>query len=405
MRRAAGRLGAAVIVAGGVVAAGAPVGAAPAERAEVVPGAGMATHYDSDGGGNCSFPAGETDGLDVALSEVEYGTADACGGYLDVTGPEGTVRVQITNRCPECEVGHIDLSRAAFERIAPLEAGQVDVTYTLVRDPEVDEPIALRVKEGSSRWWMQIQVIDAGNPIASVELERRDGWRSLSRSRDNFWTAEDPGPGDGPFTVRITDVNGHVATVGGVSLSPDEVQRTEVRLYGSGGGSGPPAPAPAPPPPTTAAPPPTAAPTTPAPTLPPTTLPPPTTVPPPTTTLPRVAAGSRPFDPDASGEVTAASDGGRAEALMAAIAVVVVTALGVAAVVVRRRRASAAGDPSSGAFAPLDPRSPTSTSPRTRPFDRPAFGPTARPAFGPPRPTAPAALPTPPAGTPPPARR
>jgi len=45
--------------------------------ADVVPGPGTATSYDSDGGGNCSFPPSGTHGLDVALSEVEYGTADA----------------------------------------------------------------------------------------------------------------------------------------------------------------------------------------------------------------------------------------------------------------------------------------------------------------------------------------
>ena len=36
--------------------------------------------------------------MDVALSHVEYGTADACGGYLDVDGPDGSVRVLITNQ-------------------------------------------------------------------------------------------------------------------------------------------------------------------------------------------------------------------------------------------------------------------------------------------------------------------
>ena len=50
----------------------------PADGSEVVPGARMATDYDSVDGGNCSLPAAPADHLDVALSEVEYGTADAC---------------------------------------------------------------------------------------------------------------------------------------------------------------------------------------------------------------------------------------------------------------------------------------------------------------------------------------
>jgi expansin (peptidoglycan-binding protein) len=227
----------------------------------------MATHYDSVDGGNCSLPAAPADHLDVALSHVEYGTADACGGYLDVTGPGGTVRVLVTNQCPECPVGHLDLSKTAFARLAPLEVGQVAVSYSLVRNPPLSQPIAVRVKTGSSRWWLQIQALDHGNPLAGFELLTADGWRSLVRTGDNYWMAENPGPGDGPFLVRITDIYGQTATADGIELAPDVVQRTGARLYGPGAGAPPPAPeAPAPPPETTTTgppPPPTKPPVTP----------------------------------------------------------------------------------------------------------------------------------------------
>ena len=219
-------------------------GAGPGAGAEVVPGDGTATHYDSVDGGNCSFTGPPDDHLDVALSEVEYGTADACGAYLDVTGPAGTVRVKVTNRCPECQVGHLDLSKTAFARIAPLEAGQVDVSYQLVRNPPVPGPITIRVKEGSSRWWLQIQADHHGNPLARFELQTDSGWRSLVHTQDNFWMAEDPGPGDGPFTVRLTDVLGQSVTIDGIDLVPNQVQATDARLYGAGAAPPPPPPAP-----------------------------------------------------------------------------------------------------------------------------------------------------------------
>jgi expansin (peptidoglycan-binding protein) len=240
-----------------------PPAAAPAS-AEVQPGTGTATHYDSTDGGNCSLPGPPADHLDVALSHVEYGTADSCGGYIDVTGPNGTVRVEITNQCPECDVHELDLSQTAFSRIGRLEDGVVPVSYELVRNPPLAQAIALRVKSGSSKWWLQIQPLDHGNPIARFELQTGSGWRSLVHTGDNFWMAENPGPGDGPFTVRITDIYGQSVTIDDVALAPDQVQRTTSRLYGSG--AAPPAP-----PPTTAAP--TTAPTT----APPTTAPPSTT--------------------------------------------------------------------------------------------------------------------------------
>ncbi|HET6952638.1 MAG TPA: expansin EXLX1 family cellulose-binding protein, partial [Acidimicrobiales bacterium] len=222
------------VVAAAVVVAGPVPGRA---GAEVTPGDGTATHYDSVDGGNCSFPAAPADHLDVALSEIEYGTADACGAYLDVTGPRGTVRVVVTNRCPECQPGHLDLSRQAFARIGDPAAGQIDVTYSLVRDPPLAETIGIRVKDGSSRWWLQLQALDHGNPLASVELATAGGWRSLVHTQDNFWMAENPGPGDGPLTVRITDIHGQSATIDGIAIAPGEVQRSDARLYGPGEGA------------------------------------------------------------------------------------------------------------------------------------------------------------------------
>jgi len=284
----------------------------------VVPGSGTATHYDSNGGGNCSFPGPSPDHLDVALSHVEYGTADACGGYLDVAGPNGTVRVEITNQCPECQVGHLDLSRTAFARIAALETGQVAVSYSLVRNPPLTEPIAIRVKNGSSRWWLQIQALDHGNPIASFELQTADGWRSLVHTDDNFWMAENPGPGDGPFTVRVTDIHGQSVTIDGIALAPDQVQRTDARLYDSGGA--------APPPPT--APPTTAAPTTLATT---TTLPPTTTA---TTATPQ----AREADELERAVATSADDEGPGTATTV-VAVGTFVVLAATALLLRRRLA------------------------------------------------------------------
>lgn len=289
----------------------------PGAVASVSPGTGMATHYDSTGGGNCSLVGPPADHLDVALSHVEYGTADSCGGYLDVTGPQGTVRVEITNQCPECDVHHLDLSKTAFARIAPLADGQVPVSYTLVRNPPLASPIAIRVKEGSSRWWMQIQALHHGNPLARFELQTSGGgWRTLVHTDDNFWMAENPGPGDGPFTVRLTDIHGQSVTIPGIALSPNQVQPTTARLYGAS--------SPAPPPPTTAAP------TTAA----PTTVPPTTTSAPTTTTTTATKPAARPATETAAVSPTP-DDPSSAGAIL--LAATTFTLLAAAAYAIRRR--------------------------------------------------------------------
>lgn len=194
---------------------------------------GKATHYALQaGGGNCSYPGPPADGLFVALGPAEYRAGAACGGYLEVTGPSGSVRVKVIDQCPECPAGHLDLSQKAFARLAPLGRGEIPVTYRQVADPPMPS-LSFRIKEGSSPYWLAILAIDHGNPLTSLEVRAGSGWRPLVREDYNYWLAES-GMGAGPFTVRLTDGRGHRAVVPGIQLAPGRVQQTQVGMYGPG---------------------------------------------------------------------------------------------------------------------------------------------------------------------------
>jgi expansin (peptidoglycan-binding protein) len=194
---------------------------------------GKATFYTlGSGGGNCSYVGPPADGLFVALGPGEYAAAAACGGYLDVTGPKGTVRVKIVDQCPECAAGHIDLSRAAFAKIADPVQGVVPVTYRAVVNPRLPGPLSFRIKEGASQWWFAVLVIDHGNPLRTVEARTAGGsWQRLTRTDYNYWLRES-GLGSGPYAIRLTDVYGQRATATGIQLQPERTQRTRVTMYG-----------------------------------------------------------------------------------------------------------------------------------------------------------------------------
>ncbi len=153
---------------------------------------GQATFYDSAGkGGNCSYPASPADQLYVALSPGEYAAAGACGGYLDVTGPKGSVRVKVMDQCPECKAGHIDLSQQAFARIGTPSAGIIKVSYRLVRNPPVPGGLTYRVKEGSSQYWLALLPDNHGNPVSRLEVRSSSGaWVALQHADYNYWIAE-----------------------------------------------------------------------------------------------------------------------------------------------------------------------------------------------------------------------
>jgi expansin (peptidoglycan-binding protein) len=196
---------------------------------------GEATHYElaAGGMGNCSYPSPPAGQLYVALSPAEYGAAAACGSYLQVTGPDGSVTAEVVDQCPECQAGHIDLSEQAFARIAPLNAGLVPVSYRTVADPPLPGPLSMLVKTGSSAYYLALLPINNGNPLASVAVRQGSGgWQELARTAYGYWLASS-GAGPGPFTVRLTDSLGHQATVGGITISPGVVQATGTSMYGA----------------------------------------------------------------------------------------------------------------------------------------------------------------------------
>jgi len=222
---------------------------AATRRAVPAPGVaytGQATHYEAHGGGgNCSYPAPPADQLYVALSPGEYAAAGACGGYLDVTGPKGSVRVKIMDQCPECTAGHLDLSKQAFARIGTLSDGIVKVSYRLVRSPRVPGSLAYRVKEGSSQYWLALLPDNHGNLVARLEVRSAGGWVALRHEDYNYWIAE-KGAGPGPFSVRLTDIYGAQVVSSGIALRPGVTQPTGQRA-GSGPAKAPrrtPSPAP-----------------------------------------------------------------------------------------------------------------------------------------------------------------
>ncbi|WP_433211854.1 expansin EXLX1 family cellulose-binding protein [Dactylosporangium sp. CS-047395] len=222
-RRALVGAGAGVLVAGAASVALLAQASGAACAATVGNTSGQATYYAADGSGNCSFDK-VSEPLVVALGNAEYQSGAACGGYLDVKGPKGSVRVKITDRCPECAPGHIDLSQQAFARIGVINDGIIKVSYSQVANPSVPGPMTVRVKEGSSRYWLALRFDNTGNPLSGAEIQVGGAWKALARTDYNYWIAES-GAGNGPFAVRVTDTAGRRTALNGVALTVGTVQK------------------------------------------------------------------------------------------------------------------------------------------------------------------------------------
>jgi expansin (peptidoglycan-binding protein) len=179
---------------------------------------GVATYYTfADGSGNCSFPPTPDDLNVAAMNNEEYAGSAVCGTCVFIQGPIGTVTVRIVDRCPECNVGHLDLSPSAFEQIARIEEGIVDITWHYV-PCNVEGPIRYHFKEGSNQWWTAVQVRNHTNRVDLFEyLDGSGTYRQVPRLDYNFFV-EESGMGPGPYTFRVSDQYGNVLEDSGIGF-------------------------------------------------------------------------------------------------------------------------------------------------------------------------------------------
>jgi expansin len=206
---------------------------------------GKSTFYGGNlGGGTCSFsgytlPAGL---YGVAYSGQAWNNAASCGACIKVTGPNGNTisamvrnicktqrdiwgrkvnNGQIVDQCPECEKSHLDLFQNGFEQIGTLSAGIIPTSYTFT-SCGISSPIVLRNKSGTSPYWFSMQVINANEPVATLEVSIDGGnsWKSTTRQFYNYFE-NSSGFGTSTVNVRVTSTTGKVLVIRDVQVASD----------------------------------------------------------------------------------------------------------------------------------------------------------------------------------------
>lgn len=177
---------------------------------------GEGTYYAATGNGSCSFgPSSDKPLLVGAMNAPDYDNSNVCGACAHVKGPKGEVTVRIVDLCPECKHGDIDLSPEAFEQLAPLVDGRIAISWQFV-PCNVTSPIVYHFKEGSNQWWSAVQIRNHRHAIAKFEWKSADGvWHDVPRVDYNYFI-DDKGMGPGPYTFRVTDVEGGVVEDTGI---------------------------------------------------------------------------------------------------------------------------------------------------------------------------------------------
>lgn len=181
--------------------------------------AGEATHYAANGTGKCSFEKPTAlPVLVAAASHADYASVASCGTCVVVVGPdESEILVRVVDRCPACKPGDLDLSRDAFQLLAPLAKGRIPIRWLPV-PCDVEGPIRYHFKLGSNAQWAAIQVRNHRYPIAALDVKTNGELIPLERTDYNFFVGKALGPG--PYTLRVTDARGQTHVDTGVT-GPD----------------------------------------------------------------------------------------------------------------------------------------------------------------------------------------
>jgi len=176
---------------------------------------GDGTYYGATGAGACSYDASPGNLMVAAMNAPQWQNSQVCGTCVDVTGPKGTVTVRIVDLCPGCKSGDLDLSEQAFTMIADKAAGRVKISWVAVACG-VSGPLGLHFKEGSNAYWMAVQVLNSRLPIKNIELQQGSNWVGLAGQSYNYYVADSPDPGPGPYTFRITASDGQQVVESGI---------------------------------------------------------------------------------------------------------------------------------------------------------------------------------------------
>jgi expansin (peptidoglycan-binding protein) len=173
---------------------------------------GVATFYDTGtfATGACSVP--NVDGVTAAITSARWNNAAHCGECLNVTGPLGSTIVRITDECPTCQDSGLDLTTAAFAKIADPVDGIVPITWERV-DCAVTGGLSLQVQDGSNPYYLSVLATNTNQAVASISAAGTDSgnWQSLVRQSYGYYVDASPSP---PFmssiSVRLTSQSGQV---------------------------------------------------------------------------------------------------------------------------------------------------------------------------------------------------
>jgi len=207
---------------------------------------GYGTYYGGTTGGNCGYgtliPSWASSLTLVAMNQIQYTgnyQSEGCGMCVSMNGtgsgsgatPVSTFTAYVTDRCPECGKGSIDIGKSGDGRWA--------IEWKAITCPVGSYKIQYKF-QGSNSYYIKVQVVGHSIPIENVNFIVNGKYYAASRTQDNFWNAPSSmsTPFSFPLTVQLISLDGQKLTDIIPNLANDVLisgqNKVQFASYGSG---------------------------------------------------------------------------------------------------------------------------------------------------------------------------
>ena len=175
---------------------------------------GDATAYGgSNIGGYCGFKEKSflySNKLQVALNSVQWNNSLNCGRCVNIRyNNNPPIKAVISDKCPECKYGDLDLFLEAYSKIINKDPGREKIQWNFVSCEEfVNGNIKFRI-DYINQYWLSINPENFLCGIANIEISFGNDWIQLDRN-DNTMNGlyfNYNGYVNLPFQLKITSIN------------------------------------------------------------------------------------------------------------------------------------------------------------------------------------------------------
>lgn len=214
---------------------------------------GDVTVYSDDWhGGNCGYTSlwggyssSKAKNYFAAMNNEQWDDKMSCGRCVRLTCTSDeckrnggkTTTVIITDRCPECVHGDIDLSQDAWDSVTKSNPSRLTISWEFITCPSdfVTSSIEYYIKDGSNRYWFAIQPKNTKQSVVKMEIKPSgaSSWTVFSPPKTNnidslYFLVQIPGGiPSGEYQIRATSTNGQEITDTFTDVTAGET------LYGS----------------------------------------------------------------------------------------------------------------------------------------------------------------------------